>query len=44
MLFATLDATRADAIGPEAKGVETPAFNALAARGARFRKAYTTVP
>ena len=40
----TLDTTRADAIGPEAKGVETPAFNALAARGRRFRQAYATVP
>ena len=32
----TLDTTRADAIGPEANGVETPAFNALAARGRAF--------
>jgi tetratricopeptide (TPR) repeat protein len=40
----TLDTTRADAIGPEAEGVETPAFTALAARGLRFRQAYATVP
>jgi len=44
ILLVTLDTTRADAIGPEAKGVETPAFNALAARGLRFRQAYATVP
>ena len=44
ILLVTLDTTRADAIGPEAKGVETPAFNALAARGRRFRQAYATVP
>jgi tetratricopeptide (TPR) repeat protein len=40
----TLDTTRADAIGPEAKGLVTPAFDALAARGRRFRQAYATVP
>jgi arylsulfatase A-like enzyme/Tfp pilus assembly protein PilF len=40
----TLDTTRADAIGPEAVGVETPAFDALARRGRRFREAYATVP
>ena len=44
ILLVTLDTTRADAIGPEAKGVDTPAFNALAARGKRFRHAYATVP
>ncbi len=44
ILLVTLDTTRADAIGPEAKGVETPAFNAAAARGRRFRQAYATVP
>ena len=44
ILLVTLDTTRADAIGPEARGVETPAFNALAARGLRFRQAYATVP
>jgi arylsulfatase A-like enzyme/tetratricopeptide (TPR) repeat protein len=44
ILLVTLDTTRADAIGPDAKGVQTPAFNAIAARGQRFRQAYTTVP
>jgi choline-sulfatase len=44
ILLITLDTTRADAIGPEAAGVETPAFNAIAARGRRFRQAYATVP
>jgi arylsulfatase A-like enzyme/Tfp pilus assembly protein PilF len=44
ILLITLDTTRADAIGPEAVGVETPAFNAIAARGRRFRQAYATVP
>ena len=44
ILLVTLDTTRADSIGPEATGVETPAFNALAARGRRFRQAYATVP
>jgi predicted AlkP superfamily pyrophosphatase or phosphodiesterase len=44
ILLVTLDTTRADAIGPEARGCETPAFNALAARGLRFRRAYATVP
>lgn len=44
ILLVTLDTTRADAIGPEAKGVSTPAFNALAARGRRFSQAYATVP
>jgi len=44
ILLVTLDTTRADAIGPDARGVETPAFNALAARGRRFRQAYATVP
>src|SRR5262245_61524825 len=44
IVLITLDTTRADAIGPEASGVETPAFNALAARGRRFRQAYATVP
>ena len=39
-----MDTTRADAIGPEAFGVQTPAFNAIAARGRRFRQAYATVP
>ena len=31
ILFVTLDTTRADAAGPEAVGVSTPSFNALAA-------------
>jgi choline-sulfatase len=44
ILLVTLDTTRADAIGPEAQGVETPAFDALARRGRRFRQAYATVP
>lgn len=44
ILLVTLDTTRADAIGPEAQGLETPSFNALAARGRRFRQAYATVP
>ena len=44
ILLITLDTTRADAIGPEAAGVQTPAFNAVAARGRRFRQAYATVP
>ncbi len=44
ILLVTLDTTRADAIGPDAAGVETPAFDALASRGMRFRQAYATVP
>src|SRR5262245_49435458 len=44
ILLVTLDTTRADAIGPEARGIETPSFSALAARGLRFRQAYATVP
>lgn len=44
ILLITLDTTRADAIGPDAAGVETSAFNAIAARGQRFRQAYATVP
>ena len=44
ILLVTLDTTRADAIGPDAEGVETPAFDALARRGPRFRQAYATVP
>ena len=44
ILLITLDTTRADSIGPEATSVETPAFNAVAARGVRFRQAYATVP
>ena len=44
ILLITLDTTRADAVGPEARGVQTPAFNAIAARGRLFRQAYATVP
>lgn len=44
VLLVTLDTTRADAIGPDAAGIETPAFGALAARGRRFRQAYATAP
>jgi choline-sulfatase len=44
ILFVTLDTTRADAIGPDARGVETPSFNALVARGRRYRGAYAAVP
>ena len=44
ILLVTLDTTRADAIGPEAVGIQTPGFNAVAARGLRFRQAYATVP
>ena len=44
ILLVTLDTTRADAIGPGAKGIVTPAFNALAARGRFFRQAYAAVP
>jgi len=44
ILLVTLDTTRADAIGPDAVGIQTPAFNALAARGRRFRQAYAPVP
>lgn len=44
ILLVTLDTTRADAMGPDAAGVETPSFNALVARGRRFTRAYATVP
>jgi len=44
ILLVTLDTMRADAIGPDAVGIETKNFNALAARGRRFIRAYTTVP
>jgi len=44
ILFVTLDTTRSNAAGPEAVGVTTPSFNALAARGRRFRWAYAAVP
>lgn len=44
ILLVTLDTTRADAVGPEARRVETPSFNAIAAGGRRFRHAYATAP
>jgi choline-sulfatase len=44
ILLVTLDTTRADAVGPDATGIQTPAFNALAARGRWFRQAYAAVP
>ena len=44
ILLVTLDTTRADAIGPDAMGITTASFNAVAARGRRFRQAYATVP
>jgi tetratricopeptide (TPR) repeat protein len=44
ILLVTLDTTRADSIGPEASSVATPAFDAFAARGRRFRQAYATAP
>jgi arylsulfatase A-like enzyme/Tfp pilus assembly protein PilF len=44
ILLVTLDTTRYDAIGPEASGVDTPAFDTLAARGRRYRQAYAAVP
>jgi arylsulfatase A-like enzyme/tetratricopeptide (TPR) repeat protein len=44
ILLVTLDTTRADAVGPDAPQVETPAFDALAARGRRYTQAYATAP
>lgn len=44
ILLVTLDTTRADAVGYESKGPETPNLDALAARGLRFSQAYTTAP
>lgn len=45
ILLVTLDTTRADAIGADARdGARTPSFNALAARGRNFRQAYATAP
>jgi arylsulfatase A-like enzyme/Tfp pilus assembly protein PilF len=44
ILLVTLDTTRADAIGPEQRNVETPSFDALVSRGMRFREAYCAVP
>ena len=44
ILLVTLDTTRADSMGFESDAVETPALDALAARGVRFSQAWTTVP
>ena len=44
ILLVTLDTTRFDSIGPEARGVATPSFNALVASGRRFTQAYATAP
>jgi arylsulfatase A-like enzyme/Flp pilus assembly protein TadD len=44
ILLITLDTTRADSVGFESDAVETPALDALAARGTRFAQAWTTVP
>ena len=39
ILLVTLDTTRADAVGPDATGLQTPAFNAVVARGRRVTQA-----
>jgi tetratricopeptide (TPR) repeat protein len=44
ILLVTLDTTRFDSIGPDAKGVTTPAFNTLVQTGRRFTQAYATAP
>ncbi len=46
ILLVTLDTTRADAVGYESKGGDspTPHLDELAARGLRFSQAYTTAP
>jgi arylsulfatase A-like enzyme/Tfp pilus assembly protein PilF len=44
ILLVTLDTTRADRLGLETDVVETPALDALAARGQVFSQAYTTAP
>jgi arylsulfatase A-like enzyme/Tfp pilus assembly protein PilF len=44
ILLVTLDTTRADAVGPDAVGVQTPAITAIAAAGLRFRHAYAPAP
>jgi choline-sulfatase len=44
ILLVTMDTTRADSVGFESDEVETPALDALAARGTRFTQAWTTAP
>jgi arylsulfatase A-like enzyme/Flp pilus assembly protein TadD len=44
ILLITLDTTRFDSIGPDAKDVQTPAFNGIAARGRSYLQAYAAVP
>jgi arylsulfatase A-like enzyme/tetratricopeptide (TPR) repeat protein len=44
ILLVTLDTTRADSLGFENDEVETPALDALAARGTRFSGAWSTAP
>jgi arylsulfatase A-like enzyme/Tfp pilus assembly protein PilF len=44
ILLVTLDTTRADAMGWESDEIETPALEALAARGVRFEQAHATAP
>ncbi len=44
ILFVTLDTTRADAVGPEARGEVAPNLAALARRGRWFSQAYATAP
>jgi arylsulfatase A-like enzyme/Tfp pilus assembly protein PilF len=44
ILLVTFDTTRADRMGVEFEGVETPNYDAMAARGAVFSHAYATAP
>jgi arylsulfatase A-like enzyme/Tfp pilus assembly protein PilF len=44
ILLVTLDTTRADRVGFEFEGVETPNLDALALRGVRFSHAYAPAP
>jgi choline-sulfatase len=44
VLLVTLDTTRADRLGIESEADDTPALDALAARGTYFSQAYSTVP
>jgi arylsulfatase A-like enzyme/Tfp pilus assembly protein PilF len=44
ILLVTLDTTRADRVGFEFEGIETPNLDALASRGLRFSHAYATAP